>query len=85
MGDTDKPVIPEMLKAVVQTAEPDRLGRSHSTGAHGEPAAVLFKGLLRINIQGIEPGLLYLALCAIAKNVNRMARATLTCTITETP
>lgn len=83
MGDTAKTVVPEMLKAVVSTAEPLKpiVWADPIQLTHGELAAALFQGLLRSSIKGIDPDLLYPAIRAIAKNADGMARATLTNTI----
>ena len=85
MGDTAKPAIPEMLKAVVDTAEPLKpiVWDDPIQLTHGELAAALFQGLLRTSIKGIDPNLLYPAIRAISKNADGMARATLTNTIAK--
>jgi hypothetical protein len=85
MGDTAKPVVPEMLKAVVVTAEPlaPIVWDDPIQLTHGELAAALFKGLLRTSIKGIDPELLYPAIRAISKNADGMARAQLTHIITN--
>jgi HEAT repeat protein len=79
MKDKAKPVIPEMLKAVVDTAEPvyPVVWEDPIQLTHGELAAALFGGLLRSSINGIDPELLYPAIRAVAKNPDGMARATL--------
>ena len=85
MGDTAKPAVPGMLKAVVTTAEPldPVVWDDPIQLTHGELAAALFKGLLRASIKGIDPELLYPAIRAISQNADGMARATLTRTFTE--
>ena len=85
MGDTAKPVVPEMLKAVVVTAEPlaPIVWDDPIQLTHGELAAALFRGLLRTSIKGIDPELLYPAIRAISKNADGMARAQLTHTFTN--
>jgi len=85
MGDTAKPVVPDMLKAVAQTAEPLQpvVWDDPIQLTHGELAAALFKGLLRTSIKDIDPELLYPAIRAIAKNADGMARAQLTHTFTD--
>ena len=85
MGDTAKPAVPAMLKAVVDTAEPLQpvVWDDPIQLTHGELAAALFKGLLRNSIAGIDPALLYPAIRAIAKNADGMARAQLTHTLGE--
>ncbi|MCX7006921.1 MAG: DUF6288 domain-containing protein [Kiritimatiellaeota bacterium] len=79
MGDTAKPVIPDMLKAVVKTAEPLQpiVWADPIQLTHGELAAALFKGLLRNSTKDIDPNLLYPAVRAISHNADGMARATL--------
>jgi hypothetical protein len=85
MGDTAKPVVPDMLKAVAVTAEPlDPIVWDDPIQlTHGELAAALFKGLLRNSIKGIDPELLYPAIRAISKNADGMARAQLAHTFTD--
>ena len=85
MGDTAKPVVPGMLKAVVTTAEPVEpvVWEDPIQLTHGELAAALFQGLLRGSIKGVDPELLYPAIRAISRNADGMARATLTRTFTE--
>ncbi len=85
MGDTAKPAIPGMLKAVVTTAEPLQpiVWADPIQLTHGELAAALFQGLLRNSIKGQDPELLYPAIRAISRNADGMARATLTRTLTE--
>jgi hypothetical protein len=85
LGDTAKPVVPDMLKAVAQTAEPLQpiVWDDPIQLTHGELAAALFKGLLRTSIKDIDPELLYPAIRAIARNADGMARAQLTHTFTD--
>lgn len=85
MGDQAKPVVTDMLKAVVTTAEP-ALPISWEDPVqltHGQLAAALFGGLLRGSIEGIDTALLYPAIRAIAQNADGMARATLKRTLAE--
>ena len=79
MGDTARPVVPDMLKAVAQTAEPLQpvVWDDPIQLTQGELAAALFKGLLRSSIKDIDPELLYPAIRAISRNADGMARATL--------
>ena len=79
MKDNAKPVIPEMLKALVDTAEPvyPVVWEDPIQLTHGELAATLFGGLLGSSIEGINPKLLYPAIRAVAVNPDAMARATL--------
>jgi hypothetical protein len=85
MGDTAKPVVPDMLKAVAKTAEPLEpiVWDDPIQLTHGELAAALFKGLLRNSIKGIDPELLYPAIRAISKNADGMARGQLAHTFTN--
>ena len=85
MGDTAKPVVPDMLRAVAQTAEPLQpvVWDDPIQLTHGELAAALFKGLLRTSIKDIDPELLYPAIRAISRNADGMARAQLTHTFTD--
>ena len=85
MGEVAKPVVPAMLKVVVETAEsvepvvwddPIQL-------TQGELAAALFQGLLSTSIKGIDPELLYPAIRAVSKNPDGMARSYLTHTISD--
>ena len=79
MGDTAKPAIPEMLEALVQTAEPvyPVVWEDPIQLTHGELAAALFGGMLGRSIEGISPKLLYPAIRAVANNPDGMARTTL--------
>ena len=79
MRDNARPVIPEMLKAVVDTAEPvyPVVWEDPIQLTHGELAAALFGGLLGESLEGINPKLLYPAIRAVANNPDGMARATL--------
>ena len=79
MKDVARPVIPEMLKALVDTAEPvyPVVWEDPIQLTHGELAATLFDGLLGRSIEGINPKLLYPAIRAVAVNPDAMARATL--------
>lgn len=79
MGGNAKPVIPEMLEALVETAEPvyPVVWDDPIQLTHGELAATLFGGLLESSIEGINPKLLYPAIRAVANNPDAMARETL--------
>jgi HEAT repeat protein len=79
MGDAAKPVVPAMLKAVAQTAEPIQpiVWDDPIQLTHGELAAALFQGLLRDSVEGVDPELLYPAIRATSRNADGMARAAL--------
>ncbi len=83
MGDQAKPVVTDMLKAVVTTAEPafPVVWEDPVQLTHGQLAAALFGGLLRGSIEGIDTKLLYPAIEAIAQNADGMARGTLSNTL----
>jgi HEAT repeat protein len=85
MGDKAKPVISDMLRAVVATAEPASpvTWEDPVQLTHGQLAAALFGGLLRGSIDGIDPKLLYPAIQAISRNADGMARATLNHTLAD--
>ena len=85
MGDVAKPVVPAMLKAVVDTAKPIEpvAWDDPIQLTQGELAAALFQGLLRTSIKGIDPELLHPAIRAVAKNPDGMARSYLTHTIRD--
>jgi len=76
MGDKAKPVVTDMLKAVVATAEPLQpiAWADPIQLAHGELAEALFNGLLRDSIKGIDLKLLYPAIQAVSRNPDGMAR-----------
>ena len=83
MGDKAKPVITDMLRAVVATAEPSLpvMWEDPVQLTHGELAAALFGGLLRGSIEGIDTKLLYPAIQAISRNADGMARSKLNHTL----
>ncbi len=85
MGDKAKPVVTDMLQAVVTTVEPTMpiSWEDPIQLTHGELAAALFGGLLRGSIEGIDTKLLYPAIQAIAQNADGMARATLRHTLAD--
>jgi hypothetical protein len=76
MGDRAKPVLDDMLKAVVAIAEPpDPIAWADPVQlAHGELAEALFGGLLRHSIKDVDPALLHPAIRAVARNPDGMAR-----------
>jgi hypothetical protein len=76
MGDIAQPVIPSMLKAVADTAEPLQpvVWEDPIQLTHGELADALFGGLMRKSFQGIDKNLLYPAIRAVSRNPDGMAR-----------
>ena len=79
MGGAAKPAIPEILKALVQTAEP-LLPVNWADPvqlAHGQLAEALFEGPLADAVQAADPKLLYPAIQVIARTPDGMARAKL--------
>ncbi len=79
MGGAARPAIPEILKALVETAEPlvpinwaDPIQLTH-----GQLAAALFEGPLADAVQAADPKLLYPAIRAVSQNADGMARAKL--------
>ena len=79
MGGAAKPAIPEILKALVQTAEPllpvnwaDPVQLTH-----GQLAAALFEGPLADSLKDADPKLLYPAIQVVSRNADGMARAKL--------
>jgi hypothetical protein len=76
MGDKAKPVLLDMLQAVVVTAEPLQpiVWDDPIQIAQGELAEALFGGLMRNSLQGVEKDLLYLAIRAVSRNPDGMAR-----------
>ena len=79
MGGTAKPALPEILKAVVQTAEPLKpINWADPVQiAHGQLASAVFSGPLKESLKDADPKLLYPAVRAVSRNPDGMARATL--------
>lgn len=79
MGDTAKPALADILKALVQTAEPLRpINWADPVQiAHGQLAAAVFSGPLKESLKDADPKLLYPAVRAVSRNPDGMARATL--------
>lgn len=79
MGAEAKPVVPEILKAVAQTAEPlQPINWADPVQlTHGQLAAALFSGPLADSLKGADTKLLYPAIRVIANNADGMARAKL--------
>jgi len=76
MGDAARPVLPDMLQAVVTTAEPLQpvIWDDPIQLTHGQLAEALFGGLMRNSVQGIDTNLLYPAIQAVSRNADGMAR-----------
>jgi len=76
MGDATRPVLPGMLKAVADTAEPLQpvVWADPIQLTHGQLAEALFNGLLRSSIEGVDRNLLYPAIRAVSSNADGMAR-----------
>ena len=79
MGVEAKPVIGEMLKAVVRTAEPSSpiQWADPVQLVHGQLAAALFAGPMAESLKGEDRKILYPAIRVIANNADGMARAKL--------
>ena len=79
LGDGAAPSLPDILKAVAETAEPLKpiVWEDPIQLTHGQLAAALFSGPLADDVQKADPKLLYPAVRAVSKNADGMARATL--------
>jgi hypothetical protein len=79
MGGATKSAVPDILKAVVQTAEPLQpiVWADAIQLTHGQLAAALFEGPLTDAVKQSDPKLLYPAIRAVATNADGMARAQL--------
>jgi hypothetical protein len=79
MGGTAKPAIPDILKAVVKTAEPLQpiVWADPIQFTHGQLAAALFAGGMTDAVAETDRTLLYPAIRIISKNADGMARTTL--------
>ncbi len=79
MGGTAKPVLDDLLKTLVKTAEPPwPVNWADPVQiAQGQLAAAVFSGPLKESLKDADPKLLYPAVRAVAKNPDGMARATL--------
>jgi hypothetical protein len=79
MGDIAKPVLPDILKALAQTAEPlQPINWADPIQiAHGQLAAAVFSGPLKNSLKDADPKLLYPAVRSVSQNPDGMARATL--------
>ncbi|MCY2953641.1 MAG: DUF6288 domain-containing protein [Planctomycetota bacterium] len=76
MGDKARPVVTDMLTALVATAEPLQpiVWDDPIQLTQGELAEALFGGLLRRSIDGVDRKLLYPSIQAVARNADGMAR-----------
>lgn len=79
MGETAKPAIESILKALEVTAEPSWPIRWEDPVqiAHGQLAAAVFSGPLREELNTVNPTLRNQAIRAVSTNPDGMARATL--------
>ena len=79
MGGTAAPALPDILKAVVKTAEPAQpINWADAVQiTQGQLASALFAGGLTGSLKTADPKLLYPAIRIISKNPDGMARATL--------
>jgi len=79
MGGAAKPALADILKAVVQTAEPlQPINWADPIQiAHGQLAAALFEGGLTDALKDADPKLLYPAIRVMSRNADGMARAKL--------
>ncbi|MCX6876362.1 MAG: DUF6288 domain-containing protein [Verrucomicrobia bacterium] len=79
MGGLATPAIPDILKALVQTAEPSQpINWADSIQfTHGQLASALFAGGLTGALKDADPKLLYPAIRIVSRNADGMARATL--------
>jgi hypothetical protein len=76
LGNAARPVLPGMLQAVVDTAEPIQpvVWDDPIQLTHGALAEALFDGLMKNSVQGVDKDLLYPVIRAVAKNADGMAR-----------
>ena len=76
LGGAARPASPDMLQAVVQTAEPlDPIAWADPVQlAHGQLAQALFEGPLAGTLKDAGPGLLYPAIQVVSRNADGMAR-----------
>jgi HEAT repeat protein len=79
MGGAAKPVLPDVLQALVRTAEPlQPINWADPIQiAHGQLAAAVFQGPLSAALKDADPKLLFPAIRSVANNPDGMARATL--------
>ena len=79
MGGSAKPALPDILQALVKTAEPLQpiVWADAIQFAHGQLAAALFAGGLTESLKQADTKLLYPAIRIVSGNADGMARATL--------
>jgi len=79
MGGAASPALPEILKAVVKTAEPNQpINWADAVQiTQGQLASALFAGGLTGSLKTADPKLLYPAIRVVSRNPDGMARATL--------
>jgi len=79
LGGSASPAVPDILKAVVKTAEPAQpINWADAIQfTHGQLASALFAGGLTDSLKTADPKLLYPAVRVVSKNPDGMARATL--------
>ena len=79
MGHEAAPAVAEILKAVVDTAEPSEpiAWADCVQLTQGQLAAALFQGGLAESLKGVDPKLLYPAIRILSRNADGMARAKL--------
>jgi hypothetical protein len=79
MGGNAKSALPEILKALVQTAEPLQpiVWADPIQLAHGQLASAIFAGGLTDALKTADTKLVYSAIRVISRNADGMARATL--------
>jgi hypothetical protein len=79
MGGSAKPALPDILQALVKTAEPLQpiVWADAIQFTHGQLAAALFAGGLTESLKQADTKLLYPAIRIVSKNADGMARATL--------
>ena len=79
MGEAARPWLPDLLKAAADTAEPLKpvVWADPIQEAQGQLAGLLFNGLLRGPIEGVDRTLLYPAIRAVSRNADGWATAQL--------
>jgi HEAT repeat protein len=79
LGEAARPALPEILEALVETAEPSApiVWADPIQIAQGQLAETVFRGLLKKSFDDTDRQLLYPAIRAVARNADGMARAQL--------